>query len=338
MVEKRPIDALRDSGGVMNIGGADDSSAVTDLIPIGDHLYIVKANGIYEVQLADQIDPQRTKIEIPNTEQRVLAYGSDNEIVARTLLTAQTLFRTTFLGSAFDRDRGMTLVLDVLKDLIAMSEMRTSLEAAQAQAVETRASEKIEGRLLRLPAVGNVEDRCDAFGQKAGHIVSALGQIARLFYGHELSSKWIDSLTALTRERYGEEDAFVQFMGSVRPFLLFVLDMRNMIEHPHPDKHIKSQDFSLHSSGLLVPPSVTIMRPECEPAQVTIVALMTGTTAELVTACELLFAYLSSVHAHPPMGLPIQVLELPLEQRRNKHLRFCYGTRDGERVIPVGGG
>src|SRR5262249_48672961 len=59
---KRPIDRKRDAGGAMEIGVPDDQSAITAIFPIGDDLYVVKERGIYEVKLADRIDPNRTNI------------------------------------------------------------------------------------------------------------------------------------------------------------------------------------------------------------------------------------------------------------------------------------
>ena len=69
----------------MEIGTSDDQSAVTGIFPIGDNLYVVKERGIYEVKLADRIDPNRTNIAIPNTQQKVLNYGSEAPVVGRTL-------------------------------------------------------------------------------------------------------------------------------------------------------------------------------------------------------------------------------------------------------------
>jgi hypothetical protein len=56
---KRPIDRKRDAGGIMEIGTPDDQSAITAIFPIGDDLFAVKERGIYEVRLADRIDPIR---------------------------------------------------------------------------------------------------------------------------------------------------------------------------------------------------------------------------------------------------------------------------------------
>jgi hypothetical protein len=52
MAERRPIDILRDSAKSGRIGGDDDDSAISDMIPIDDTMYFVKERGIYAMQLA----------------------------------------------------------------------------------------------------------------------------------------------------------------------------------------------------------------------------------------------------------------------------------------------
>jgi hypothetical protein len=113
---KRPIDQKHDAGGVMEIGTSDDQSAITTICPIGDDLYIVKERGIYEVKLADRIDPNRTNIAIPKTQQGVLNYGSDAPVVGRTLLTAKELFNPTYLPKNLDLSEALRLCFESLKD------------------------------------------------------------------------------------------------------------------------------------------------------------------------------------------------------------------------------
>ena len=47
MDKKRPIDRVRDAGGTMKIGTVDDTSAVTEMIPVGGILHAIKEDGIY---------------------------------------------------------------------------------------------------------------------------------------------------------------------------------------------------------------------------------------------------------------------------------------------------
>jgi hypothetical protein len=96
---RRDIDKVRDSGKSASIGTDGDDSAISEMIPIGHTLYFVKERGIYAFQMADQIDPGRTNISIPDIQQRILQVGSDDAVVARILLTAATLFNKNVLDS-----------------------------------------------------------------------------------------------------------------------------------------------------------------------------------------------------------------------------------------------
>jgi hypothetical protein len=54
----RPIDKLRDGAGSIEIRTPDDDSAILEMISTSERLLIVKEKGIYEVKLADQVDPR----------------------------------------------------------------------------------------------------------------------------------------------------------------------------------------------------------------------------------------------------------------------------------------
>jgi len=336
MTERRPIDILRDSGKSARIGIDGDDSAISGMIPIGDTLYIIKERGIYAMQLADQIDPQRTNPAIPDIQQRILLVGSNDPIVARTLLTAHTLFDKKFLGPHFDQENGLKLALGLLKDFVALIGMQADLEAAEARAIASWENQKQDPGAFRLPSIGNAKQLCDAFAQKAGHVLNALKGIANLFYGEELKSKWIDSLTAIVADRYGGDSPFAQWMKDARPFLLYVLDMRNMIEHPALDKFIKVSDFRLLPARKIDRPSVEIVRPGEESIAYPITMLMKTVTDDLVSVAEVLMAYLCSVNVRPLAGMSIHVVEPPQEQRSNKKQRFYYGYFNGKQIVRFG--
>jgi len=88
---KRPIDSLRDSAMSMEIGPS--GGRITEMVEIGERLHTVKTDSIYRIMLADEIDPGRTNINVPNSQQKVLDYGSDSPFVAKTLLTAKRYLR-----------------------------------------------------------------------------------------------------------------------------------------------------------------------------------------------------------------------------------------------------
>jgi hypothetical protein len=333
---KQPIDRLRNAAISARIGCDGDESAISEIIAIGDSLYFVKEFGIYAMQLADQIDPERTNAAIPNVQQRILAIGSNDPIVARTLLTAHTLFDQKFLGPSFDQENGLKLALELLKDFVALIKMQADLDAAEARAITSWENQEQDRGAFHLPSIGNAKQLCDAFAQKAGHVVNTLKSIARLFYREELKSKWIDSMTAIAADRYGDSSPFAQWMKNARPFLLYVLDLRNMIEHPAPGKYIKVNDFRLLATREIDRPSVEIVHPGEETATSTITMLMKTVTDDLVSVAEVLMAYLCSVHAQPFAGMSIHVVESPQEQRSKNKQRFCYGYFNGEQIVQFG--
>jgi hypothetical protein len=84
--DKRPIDRVRESALSMQIGGPADG-AISVMIDMGMALYVVKEHAIYAVQLADQVDPGRTNVAVPNTQQRLLSIGTHDPAFARIFLT-----------------------------------------------------------------------------------------------------------------------------------------------------------------------------------------------------------------------------------------------------------
>jgi hypothetical protein len=91
MADKRPIDALRDSAKSMQVGEDGDDDAISEMFPIGAALHFIKQKSIYAIELADQIDPERTNPAIPDTQRKFLSIGASDPVVARTLLTAHTV-------------------------------------------------------------------------------------------------------------------------------------------------------------------------------------------------------------------------------------------------------
>ena len=117
MAERRSIDIHRDSGGSMDIGTPDDPSVIRLAVEIGGSLYVIKDRGIYQIKLADETDPGRANPSIANVQQRILSYGAESVIVARTLLTARQLFNPSYLHRSVDHQRALVLSFEALKEI-----------------------------------------------------------------------------------------------------------------------------------------------------------------------------------------------------------------------------
>jgi hypothetical protein len=85
--------------------------------------------------------------------------------------------------------------------------------------------------------------------QKADHVAVALFNIAKIFYGDEIGPRWFASLHKLASEKYGDNDGFTKFLKAALPFLQFVRNARNAVEHPIWPNASKSPTFRLYQAA-----------------------------------------------------------------------------------------
>ena len=216
----RPIDKVRNSGGMMTL--PEDVGGISDMCEITGTLHMIGGKAIYRVQLADQIDPQRTNIGIPNTHQKVLSFGTESLIVRQVLMTARRLFSNNVLGTNFDYNGAINLSFDALQDLAAMSLMHEELSKKLDAISEDMKSAAVHQRSFTVPTVGGVRASAESFLQKADHAAQDLFAIVKLFYGDVLSQGMFQGLHKLIKEKFSEDDPFTKFLAQVLPFLQFV--------------------------------------------------------------------------------------------------------------------
>ena len=316
----------------MKIGSPEDGD-VKGMLPLGKSMYIIKERAIYSVLLADAIDPGRTNPDIPHTQQRVLGYGSESQLVGRTLLTAKELFNESFLPKSFDRERALIVVLEALKDLADMMEMASEYRAAEQAAIDRFSGQQHTQGSLEVPAITGVPGRCKAFIQKADRVCSALYRLAELFYGCKI--KHCDALADLCRGKYGSQDPFAQFISGILEHLRFVRDARNSFEHEKPNQKCTVTDFSLGARGKIDRPTMSVTYQERTYPVESVSAVMSQLSELLSEIFERTMAHLCQKHVQSFGGIPIEVVEWPEDQRREKHVRFSYGGRLGGQLAPI---
>ncbi len=309
------------------------------MVSIGDVLYIVKEQGIYLVKLADSIDPERLNKNIPNTQQRVLLYGSESELVGRTFLTANTLLKQKNFSSTFNCERALKSSFDAMKDIVEMYEGMMSFKLAEKKEIDAfNSREQSQGSLV-MPAIGNVLERCKTYFQKADHASSNLLNIVKLFYGKAVVADGFESLAKLTMNKYGENDAFTMFVKNVAPKLQYIRNIRNSLEHPRPPSQIANIiDFNLGVDGKIAAPIMQVNYRKEKYSPVTISQFMESLVDGLSEIFETMLAHLCSKHVQNFSTFPIQVIELSEERRskESKYVRYCYGIYIGDQIVPFG--
>lgn len=333
-MNNRPIDKVRNSG--LSITLPADTGGITDMGEINGALHMIGGSAIYRVQLADEIDPERTNIAVPNTHQKVLSYGTDFAYVRQTLMTARRLFSNKVLGPAFDYKSGINLSFEALQDLAAMYDIRKNVRARFDKIAEDLQNVAVERRSMTVPSMGDVRGESKAFLQKADHVAVALFNVAKLFYGDEIGPRWFASLQKLASEKYGENNEFTKFLNAVLPFLQFVRNARNAVEHPDQAKRVKVTDIALLPSGALNPPSIEVIHPETPQPSVPLLALLEHVADQLAAVFEIMLAHLCGANVQPFAGMPLGVMGYDENQQRAFKCRYGYATRMGDQIVPFG--
>ena len=330
----RPIDKLRSGAGSLEISTPDDDSAISEMISIDDRLLVVKGKGIYEIKLADQVDPERTNIGVPNTIQRILPYGAEHSWIGAVVLTANQLLQSPCLPSDINGAEAFAVVLEIAGDIAGAHELVEKYCDAENVATRSLDPKIRKDRSVIVPAVGNIETRCNEFLQRSDHALRELFRLVRMFYSDVGSGGWVGLKTKIDGESK-DIDNFSQFLDETVPFLQLIRNARNCVEHPRPEQRLVTVDFSVDARNVLLPPTVEIIHPRTPLPRVSVNAFFTQTLENLVRVVELMMVFLCARHVGTVGSFPVQVVEFPQERRRSPHVRYGYGTIIGDEIVPM---
>ncbi|MZR30277.1 hypothetical protein [Sneathiella litorea] len=314
--DKSKINRLRDGAMSMTVGNENDGK-ITDLISVADeNLYIVKENSIYRVMLADDIDPERTNINIPNSHQRIVSAGSTSPVVARSFLSADTLFNSTLFDQNFDQKLLMQISIDFMKELLAADRYLDNYVSAELAACAGMNEPK--NREFTIPTIDDLEGQVKSYLQKIEHAVQKIYQLTKVFYDH--NKKLFTGFAEKIEEKYGTDDNFAKFAKEMAKFMQFVRNARHCIEHPSKTQMLITKDFTLDASGQLSPPSIEIIHAETPQSQMAIADFMKQTLEYMILINETLMLHLSDKHMLKTDGFEFAVGFIPEEQRRGDTL------------------
>ena len=312
---------MRDAGGSFKLDNPDDGTPISAMLSLNDRLLAVTKKCTYEVQLADQIDPKRTNPNLPhNVRRKLFDCGIESVALQKILLQAHVLLKKEFLK--IDVDQAMTLTLDAFNAFVALDRCRDEFVKLESSAVEAYSGMSQQSRSIGLPSVGNVEQYCITFTQKAHHFGKALLSLSRLFYPQ--ASNW-DDLEAVVTRRFGVDDQFTALIRLIKPALLLILHLRDSLEHKN--KGVLVRDFSMEIEGSIAPPTVELDFRKSKLPRSSVSSLMKELSEALPTYFQMILVNLASKAVQPTGGFQTLVIELPDENQRARHVRFGYGVR-----------
>lgn len=329
MTEKRPIDKKRDSGGSLDVGTKEDG-AILEMITIGKKLIVLKEKSIYELMMADTIDPERTNVGLPNMIQKlIINKGEESEIVGKTFLTAKTLFRAGFFDSKIDINEILKLSLDLLIELATLE--REIIQYLENEKRETEDYENRKNNRLpyKLPAIIDIETHCKTIFQKADHVEQILMEFIIIFYPNEKLTKQshFPSFHTILIKLYGEKDPFSEFIGATLSFMKIVRAIRNALDHRL--KTVKVLNFDLQPDSSIISPTIELNHKEDKLNRISLSTFLPIVFENFISIIEDVFAHVAAKHAKPNPMLS-KIMAIPEGQRSNKFVRYGFWANIGE--------
>jgi len=338
MPTKRPIDLFRESGGSFKIESETDNTPIKMMCNVGDNLLVVTSNAIYEIQLADQIDPGRENPRLPHNIQRcVLNIGADSAIVGCTLLTANVLFNNTMLADSIDTEKAKALTFEALKELAAMKSMAEEFTAEEENKTSAFLKHEQKNRSLALPSIIDLESRAKSFFQKADHVQQALFELISLFYSSILTKGHFETLVTKISLQYSNDDNFIKFLNTIAPHMKILRNLRDCLDH-RLYQQVKVNNFNITKKGDMAPPSIKMDRPKRNVflEETWLSDFMSTTVENLANITEMIIAFLCAKNTKCFIGAEIAVGVTHEGKRIHPNIKFGYFTNRLGSWMPIG--
>jgi hypothetical protein len=318
---KRPIDRVREAAAQMEIGDRDDPSH--GFLKMGDRLHVLKKRSIYQISLADEIDPERTNIHVPNTQQKVLHYGAATPFVGRTLLTARELFNSSHLTKEIDTDKCLTLIFDATKELALMADSIAALESELEAAKKTLQDNRRKDRSVALPAINNLRPRVKDFIESADDAISSLFLTVKHFFKDFRKGNW-EEFAELIERKYGADDNFAKFLSDNMLVFSFVRRARNASVHPANHQKVTVLDFTFNPDNSIQAPTIEVVVPEVPQPTMDLLSFMMQLFESIVSVIEVVLAHLCEKHVQNFGKFEVHVVERSGQRKDLEHVRFGY--------------
>ena len=329
MKEKRPIDRKRESAGMADIGTKEDG-AIQQMIKIGDRLIILKEKSIYEFIMADDVDPERTNIKLPNNIHKlIIDQGSESEMVSRVFLTANILFNKGKFETEIDTEKALTLTLDLIQELsILETEIQSYLEK-EKEVSEDYESKRNQPVSYSIPSIGNAKNRCTTIFQKADHIEQTLMKIITIFYPNDglTQQSHFPKLYDIIKDKYGEKDSFTEFLNQILDFMKIIRNLRNALDHQL--KGVEVYDFELAPNSDVLAPSIELDFKGSKLERQSLSEFLKLLIPNFIYICEFTIVHLAGRNFVPTI-MQQAVKEIPEDKRRNKFVKYSFWSNMGE--------
>jgi hypothetical protein len=311
--------------------GLPEEGNITEMYKFGDdRLLLIKERAAYEFTFADRLDPERTNEALPNVQQRILNAGSEHDLVQKILLTSDALLDPTYFPN-FDCGRLREHALNAVREMLAMQRIADRLASERDGLLRELDGKRLSNGFI-IPSLSDLEQEVKNFLQRMDHFSKEAFQILRALEPRFANP---DKLLGEAEKEDPRDEAFIEFVGRAIPFLRFVREARNAMEHPTGHKRVSVFDFELDRSGQLISPSIEVVHPKYKEPRVDVIAFSSAMISSLAGVYGEALAIVGGRRAiFGPF--PLAVAKLPQAKRKYPGVAYSYVMNINGEWQPIG--
>lgn len=319
---KRPIDVQRDAAFALQIN-AEDQLLGREFLSTADGLYIIKDSSIHKIQLADDIDPDRTNPAIPNLSQQVLTAGYENEIVARVLLTAKYLFDEKnatvkpFVAALFENCILLT------RQILELDTMTGGLTDEIGKKEAAFAENPPAPKAFNLPSVSDLDTKVHNIlvkADKAKDVILALCSLQLL--PSTIGKPKLKDLDQAIEVAMRAEPELIAAWKERSKYFWLIRNMRNVSEHPKENYRVRLADFAMWPDGKVYPPLIEIQHAETPIRTVPLTEFLDFIRNSMLAHAETILAFIRHAVLLKDNPFSERIAEVPEDERRHKYVRY----------------
>ena len=229
------------------------------LIQLDDSMFVFFGDSIFQIFPPELIDPENTAPDTRPAYQKVYALGSNNSWIARSIIQAHEMLKSSILREGLDQNAILSQVWQCTKLLLkceaAHYEVYAQTMEKMRECDEVIEKNKSSGFIPSLPQVDGLEDEVLSFFNHAKKLLIETHKLISLFFGAPEVGSNFPKLRKWLSENYPQEQYIVPMLESDAPWIDVIRHCRNAVEHPKLHFKVEISNFRLHPGNKCSGPS-----------------------------------------------------------------------------------
>jgi hypothetical protein len=198
----------------------------------GDLLGIYKVDRCFEVLSPDSIDPKQTDPNAPWIVRHVSAYGAGNEIVARTVLQANSFLEQASFKDIVNKAQIMHSARVCRSSILECETISDQINSEIDRIVREYQFLKLQGNVITsFPVYEGLREAAGAFLLNAKQTLQGAGGIINAFFGQAFDGPHFHKIRDWLIKAF-PGTGLANFVADCEPKSKWIVDLRNYFEHP----------------------------------------------------------------------------------------------------------